>query len=627
ERAASAIATSLLHSELTQEQGPGGLMMELGEARAPVAVAIIKLGANQRRGAASVGLALRGLERAIRRASIERSRRALEPLVNRRARELLTEFDQLSSRVQRMGEAFQIGARDHVFAQELKELEQLSPRAVSRAARRLFDTDRAVVVVIEPGARRHREPEGRGASYAGKSHDDAWNAPVDAGEANSALRVPLPRSMLARAQRLRLRNGLEVVLLPMPGVPLLRAQLVFSGGTADDPPGREGLAFLAAHALDFKAFRAFDAAAYKALARFGDDLEVRVAADSTAFAVEGLSSHLDAVLAGLASLIEDGRYSDDLLDLFRRLRRSHDRGARSRSPGNFDRWFDQHALLRRSLYRAVYGRSHPYARSADAWPPSGTRISRGELEVVRTRRFGARNGVLIITGHFDPALAREHVEHWFSDMRPGRAHTIARPPPAPRSTRLVVQLEGDPAGATSVIEIAYATRQDPRLRGARMVAGRILRERMARVREVLGAAYRVSAAHEDNLGPGMFLVSAAVDAKRTDEALVTMLGELARLRDSAAPDLAEAFVRARREVLYRVLAEESGADSAGARIASLVERGESLNAQTELARQIMELTVEELVAVLAADLAPDQETIGLLGPPERIKAARRAAGL
>ncbi|HWM84196.1 MAG TPA: pitrilysin family protein, partial [Kofleriaceae bacterium] len=36
ERAASAIATSLLHSELTQEQGPGGLMMELGEARAPV---------------------------------------------------------------------------------------------------------------------------------------------------------------------------------------------------------------------------------------------------------------------------------------------------------------------------------------------------------------------------------------------------------------------------------------------------------------------------------------------------------------------------------------------------------------------------------------------------------------
>jgi predicted Zn-dependent peptidase len=159
------------------------------------------------------------------------------------------------------------------------------------------------------------------------------------------------------------------------------------------------------------------------------------------------------------------------------------------------------------------------------------------------------------------------------------------------------------------------------------VVARMLRERMARVREVLGAAYRVSASHEDNAGPGMFLVSAAVDARRADEALVTMLGELTRLRAGTAPDLAEAFVRARREVLYRVLAEESGADSAGARIAELLERGESLEDEMHLAREIMALTVEDLQPVLAADLAAMNETIALLGPSASIRAARRAAGL
>jgi predicted Zn-dependent peptidase len=178
-----------------------------------------------------------------------------------------------------------------------------------------------------------------------------------------------------------------------------------------------------------------------------------------------------------------------------------------------------------------------------------------------------------------------------------------------------------------LVEIAYATRQEPRMRAARMVVARMLRERMARVRDVLGAAYRVSASHEDNPGPSMFLVSAAVDARRADEALVTMLVELARLRAGAAPDLAESFVRARREVLYMLLAEESGADSAGARIAALVEQGESLGGERALARQIMALTVDDLEPVLAADLSSANETIALLGPPDSIRAARRAAGL
>jgi predicted Zn-dependent peptidase len=219
------------------------------------------------------------------------------------------------------------------------------------------------------------------------------------------------------------------------------------------------------------------------------------------------------------------------------------------------------------------------------------------------------------------------VAHWFADLRPGATSAPERPPPVARGERNVVTVATDPADTTALIEIAYPTGKDPRRRAARMVVAQILRERMSRVREVLGAAYSVSARHEDNVGPGMFLVSATVDARRADEALITMVGELDRLRSGSAPELAEAFVRARREVLYRVLAEESGADSAGARIASLVERGDSLDAQARLAQQIMALTVGDLQPILASDLAARHETIGLLGPADSISAARKAAGL
>ncbi|HKE16859.1 MAG TPA: insulinase family protein [Kofleriaceae bacterium] len=627
EQAAASIAMALVQSELSREDGPGGVVMELGEARAPVAVAVIRLGARGRPDTAGTGRVLAAVARAVDRAAGERNEGIIEPLVNRQSRELLADFDQLSSRVQRLAEGFQVGGRAHLFADELLTLTRLRPADVQRAARRVFSRERAVVVEVEPGGAPGRAaPEPPRVSYAGKSHDDAWTAPVDASEASHPLRVPLPRSMLNRAERLRLANGLEVILLRTPTVPLLRAQLVFAGGSADDPPGREGEAFLAAHALDFKASRAFDAAAYKALSRFGDDLEVRVDADRTAFAVKGLSSHLDAVLAGLASLVEDGRYSDDLLDTFRRFRLSRQGGGGAAGGGRG--WFEQYVAMRRTLYGSVFGAGHPYARAAGlGLPGPSSRFSHADLELVRSRRFGSQNGVLIVTGNFDPALAREHVEHWFADLRPGEAHAIARPPPAAPAGRTVLQLATAPAEPTMLVEIAYPTRQEPRMRAVRMVVARMLRERMARVRDVLGAAYRVSASHEDNLGPSMFLVSAAVDARRADEALVTMLGELARLRAGAAPDLAEAFVRARREVLYTLLAEESGADSAGARIAALVEQGESLGGEQRLAREIMALTVDDLEPVLAADLSSANETIALLGPPDSIRAARRAAGL
>jgi zinc protease len=632
DRAAASIATLFLQSELAREDGPGGVMIELGEARAPVTAALIRLPGGAHPSRAVVDRALAAVDRAIARAAYERGPHTIEALVNRRTRELLAEFDQLATRVERLAEGFQLGARDQVFAFELETLDRLCAADVSRAARKLFSRDRAVVVVVEPENRERREqPERASLSYAGKSHDDAWAAPVDARQASEALRVPLPHSTLERAERFRLDSGLEVILLRTRGVPLVSARLVFAGGSADDPPGKEGLAALAAHGLRFpsdRTFRPRDVAAYHALAWFGNDLDVRVEADRTVFSASGLSSHLDVVLSGLASLVGDGDYGGDLPERFRRaLLRRDDFDTDIAPPGGSDKLIERHARLRRALYRSVYGASHPYARAADRWLRGRVRISLDDLEGVRTQRFGARNGVLIVTGQFDVGLARQHVGYWFADLRPGRTQVLARPPPAPRSSRVVFQVTTDPTETTSFIEIAYPTSQEPERRAARMVVGRILRERMSRVREVLGAAYSVSASYEDNLGPGMFLISAAVDSRRADEALVTMSAELARLRSGTLPDLDEAFVRARREVLYRVLAEESGAASACDRIASLVQRGENLASHSRLARQVMALTVDDLRPLLATDLASAHEYVGLLGPKESLSAARRAAGM
>ncbi len=483
----------------------------------------------------------------------------------------------------------------------------------------LFASERAVVVAIEPTGSDRREPAGSALSYAGKSHNDAWTVPADPREATEVLRLSLPRSTLSQARRFRLTNGLEVILLRTPAAPLIRAQMIFAGGIADDPPDKEGLAELAACLLESRTLTpsgAGGASAVPGLARTSD-VRVQVDADHTLFSASGLSSQLDVVLAGLASRVE-GELGVNL------------EGGRCGPPRPSSRpeatELDRRAWMRWWLYRSVYGSSHPYARAVRP-RPADAHISRADLERVRGRRFGTRNGVLIVTGEFDPALAREHAARWFADLGPGQRHIIARPPPAPGSARAVVAIPASPADPTAVIQIAYPTRKHPELRAARMVMARILGERMARVREVLGAAYTVSAVHEDNAGPGMFLISATVDARRADEALVTMLGELARLRAGEGRELAESFVRARRKVLNDLLAEESGADVAGADIVALLRQGETVLSHARLAREIMALTIEDLRPVVAADLAPEHESIALLGPARSIASARRAAGI
>jgi zinc protease len=620
ERAAASIATLLLQAELAREQ-EGGVLVELGETRAHLAAALVRLPEGAA-GPAAVDEALAAVQRAAARAARVRSRDVVGALAVRRARGVLADYDRLPSRVERLAEGVQRGAVDHVFTRQLQALDEVTPREVSRMAGKLFAGERAVVVAIEPAAARRGETAASALSYAGRSHNDAWTVPADPGEATEELRLPLPRSTLAKARRFRLRNGLDVILLRTPAAPLVSARMIFAGGSADDPPDKARLSELAACRLESRTLersRSGLSSARRAVARTGD-IDVQVEADRTLFSASGLSSQLDVVLAALASRV-DGEYGDEGDDIDGRPCGT---GLRS-TPPEATEWDERRAWLRWSLHRSVYGASHPYTRAAHP-RPAPARISRADLERVRARRFGGRNGVLVITGDFDPSFAREHAEHWFADLRHGERHTVARPPAAPRAARAVIERSG-PAEPTAIIEIAFPTGKQPQLRAARMVIGRILGERMARVREVLGAAYSISAAHEDNAGPGMFLISATVDARRTDEALMTMLGELARLRAGEGPELAESFVRARRKVLYGLLAEESGADIAGADIAALLQHGETGLSHADLAREIMALTIQDLLPVLARDLAPEHESVGILGPERSVAAARRAAGI
>lgn len=342
---AASVALAMLQAAFRQGK-PIGSVVELGTGRSPLAVAIIRLPAGSPPTEESIRDALHQVDRAVERAGWIQSDAAIDRIANRRARELLSDFDQMSSRVERLAEAFQLVGVDHIFVRHLVGFDRLDQEDVRDAARQMFAGDRRGVVVVTPGRRARplgAQPGTPPPSYAGKSHEEQWHAPVDPAEADRPLRVPLPRERTGQVERFRLDNGLTVILRRTPAVPLVSARLIFAGGSGDDPAGQEGLGYLAGHLLWYgrggrvaPTWRPRDA-----LVHFGDDLDVEVGADHTTFRTDGLSSHLDAVVSGLASLVIDGEYRGDALAAWRRYRtagrresrRSAARGARGRVCG------------------------------------------------------------------------------------------------------------------------------------------------------------------------------------------------------------------------------------------------------------------------------------------------------
>lgn len=614
---AAAVALTLLQVALGR-----GAVFELGSERAPLAVAVIPMTAGLPDDQA-ITRALAKLDRAVDRAGGYAQDEILDPLIDRRTRELLSAFDDLWSRVDLMATPFQLAGDDHVVVRQLVRYDHLDRDDVRAALARTFARGRRSVVVVSPPAGRGRPaPEGAALpSLAGMIHEEDWHAPVDSSEADRRLQVPLPRERPRRAERFRLPNGLRVILLRTPAAPLVSARLMFAGGNADDPPGKEGLADRAARLLRLR-----DHGPAGALAEIVYGLlatpRVEVAADHTTFAADGLSSHVDAVIAMLAAQTVDGEYhARDLAphrggDAHAGERRESAAEQQSRA-----RW-QARDRMRVGLFAHLFGPGHPYARAQRSpFAGGGPLLTIADLEAVRERRFTADNGVLVLCGQFDPALVREHIEKRFADLRRGAAQRAVRPPARP-IPGLVIEWT-DEADPTTTLTLGFATRGERAGRAVRLVIAEMVRERIARLREALGAAYGIDVQQLDHPGAGAMIVTAVVDATRSGEAMDLLIDEVDRLR-AGDRDLADAFVRARRRVLQQIIAESSGADQSARRIASLIAHGEGLDASGHLAREVMQLTMDDARSALAEELAPARQVTALLGAPDSVAAARRA---
>jgi len=425
---------------------------------------------------------------------------------------------------------------------------------------------------------------------------------------------PAPSLRLPEPERRVLDNGLRVVYVARPALPIVHATLVTRGGTSDDPAAAPGLADFVADLMDEGAGgrSALElAAAFEAL---GASVGVRSGWDAVQVDLEVLRPRLGEALALMADVVARPDFPANEIErkreeLLTELARARD---------------EARAIAGNAFASLVFGDVHPYGRLATRETASA--ITR-ERMVAFHRAFVRPNGAtLILVGDVTAGGAHAMVDAAFKDWERG---TLA-PPVAPASSPggpTTLYLVDKPGAPQSEIRIGHpGVARDhpdyfPLLVLNTILGGSFTSRLNTNLREVHGYSYGARSSFAMLRGAGAFQASAAVVSEKTDSSVVEFFREIERIRSEAVPP-AE-LERAKSYVALGLPRRFETTGGVAGQLADLAVYGIDEDFYERYVARVMAVTATDVGRVAREFLRPDRSVVVVVGDRETIEQGLR----
>lgn len=206
-----------------------------------------------------------------------------------------------------------------------------------------------------------------------------------------------------------LKNGMEVYILPNHRVEAVNHTLWFKVGSADDPPGKSGLAHFHEHMM-FQGTPSHGKGEYsQIIARNGGRENAFTSYDTTGYYVSIAKEQLPLVMELEADRITNlNPTKEDAL----KEREVIIEERRSRTENN------PSALLEEQLDAALF-LNHPYRLPVIGWKHEMEGLTLEDVMQFHRRYTQAGNAILILTGDITAAEAKPLVEKYYNDLPSG----------------------------------------------------------------------------------------------------------------------------------------------------------------------------------------------------------------
>ncbi|TME84627.1 MAG: insulinase family protein [Chloroflexi bacterium] len=329
-------------------------------------------------------------------------------------------------------------------------------------------------------------------------------------------------------ERHQLANGMNLLVVPMPGRPLISASLVLRNGAADEKPAEGGATVLAARALPegTESYNAIELV--EASERLGAALHAEAGWDATTAGVEVPAERLEPALELLAELVGRPTFPTGEVDRLREERLNDLLQARA----------DPRRRVEEAFAETIFSGGSPYHRPSGGLPETVETLTPDVLRRAYRRGINPPLMTLVVGGDLSgqdvPSIANRLFGEWLP--LPGSA----APTPVeatPADSERVIRLVHRPGSVQSEIRIGHVglPRKVPDFHAVSVMStilGGLFNSRLnMNLREEKGYAYGAHAGFDMRRAAGPFAARAAVNTEVTVPAIHEILRELGRMRD------------------------------------------------------------------------------------------------
>jgi zinc protease len=431
--------------------------------------------------------------------------------------------------------------------------------------------------------------------------------------------------------RRRLPSGVSAYAAQLPGVPLASVELLAAAGAQHDPAGREGLATLTGALLDEGAAGRSAMEIAGSVERLGGQLGTGADWDSGYAGILTLSRHLDAGLRLLSEVATAPTFPEAEVERLRRqrltelLRRRHQPAA----------------IADEQLAAAIY-QGTAYGHSPLGTEASISSLRRDEIVDFYGRRYRLPESILIAVGDLEPetllaaadaALAASPTASAEAGMGDAAAVEADRRPPDIRPAPLPglrVVVADRPGAVQTELRLGHASvpRAHPDFTALTflntLLGGKFTSRINLNLRERHGYTYGAASRFSGRLGPGPFVVSAAVATESAGAAAREVLSELRRIQDE--PVSGEEMEETRSYMLGVFPYTMQSMSDLARRLADMAVHGLPDDHYERYLRTIASLSRADVQEAARRHLHPDRLAIVAVGPADRLRGQLEGLG-
>ncbi len=432
--------------------------------------------------------------------------------------------------------------------------------------------------------------------------------------------APPPAFTPPAVQRFELSNGLPVLFVEKPGVPLVQINLLVKAGSVDDPVGEEGLADLMADMMDEGAgdYSALELA--DAIDFLGIDLRTGASLHNLQVSLHTPVATLDEALPLMAAVALRPTFPEGDLE---RVRTSLLTSLEQRR--------DEPRAIASVVFDQTLFPDHPYGRPSEGSPASVASFSREDLEAFHEAVVRPSRSALVVVGDVTEGEIRPRLEALFgAPWARGEAAAPTVVPEPAQVARRTVTLVDKPGAAQSVVRIGRvgAARSTPdyyALEVLNTILGGSFTSRLNQnLRERNGYTYGARSSFSFRPVAGPFLASADVQTDVTGPALAEFFRELEGIHEAVPAD---ELAKARDYLALSFPAPFETVRGTAAMIGDLFLSDLPPDTYARYSAGVRSVTAADLARVARQYLDPERVAVIVVGDRETIEADVRGLDL